>query len=453
MIARPYTKHIFLIGCAVLFLAGSLLLYRAIGSPSSHLDIDSIGYDRIATHFEQTTNLSDPHDLKSAPIQPIGYPLFLGLIYKTLGHDYAYIVIIQLCIMLLVGFGILKIAQQLFNADVALLSIFLCLITLGFYVYPQLLLAEVLCLFFFMAFFERFLFFLKTGNRTSLWLAGFLLGISVLIKPMALLYIFFLIPLLLFYKKNTDKPMRNCLILLISFYTPIISYMTYNYYRYDTFALAPMTELNIYQCFLSKVIAHVEHVPVQQVLENQLAFKGSHSFDSSGWNDAKALFNTYATQNPWACVRVWGTNVAKTLVGLYATQLKLLLNPALKGGDHSFFKVSGTIPQRMIAYITQGTSSKTVLMIAYFEAIWSIIRWLLVLIAFFILFKKKQFMLCWLFGSFILQSALVTGMDGCCRYRIMFEPFLVILAALTIISVYQWIKHKHTHFVCERYNE
>ncbi|MDR3551344.1 MAG: hypothetical protein P4L31_08065, partial [Candidatus Babeliales bacterium] len=339
---------------------------------------------------------------------------------------------------------------QLFNANVALLSIMLCLITLGFYVYPQLLLAEVFWLFLIMAFFERFVSFLKTGASSSLWLAGLLLGISVLIKPMALLYIFFLIPVLLFYKKNNTKPIQNCLILIISFYLPIISYMSYNYYRYNTFALAPMTELNIYQCFLSKVIAHVDRVPVQHVLENQLAFKGAHSFDSSGWNDAKALFYTYAIAHPWACVRVWGTNVVKTLVGLYSTQLKLLLNPSIKGGDHSFFKVSGTIPQRISGYITQGTSSKTVQIIAALETLWSIIRWLLVLIAFFILLKKKQYMLCWLFGSFIAQSAFVTGMDGCCRYRIMFEPFLVILTAVSIMSIYKWIKHKHTSFVCER---
>jgi len=337
MIAHKYANHIFLGGCAAIFLACSLLLYRAISSPSSHLDIDSIGYDRIATHFEHTMNLSDPRDLASAPIQPVGYPLFLGLIYSTLGHHYAQVVIIQLAIMLLIGLLQFTIALQLFNRSIALLSVVLCLVSLGFFVYPQLLLAEILCLFFILAFFERFLFFLKSGHTASLWHAGLLLGISVLIKPMALLYIFCLVPVLLFHTTKNSSKIKNCLLLLISFYSPIINYMTYNYYRYDTFALAPMTELNIYQCFLSKVIAHVEHVPVERVLNEQLAFKGAHSFDSAGWSDAKALFFKYIQAHPWACVRVWCTNVAKTFVGLYSTQLKLLLNPSIKGGDHSFF--------------------------------------------------------------------------------------------------------------------
>ena len=165
--------------------------------------------------------------------------------------------------------------------------------------------------------------------------------------------------------------------------------MAYNYYRYDRFALAPMTELNMYQCFLSKVIAHVDGIPVQQVLDNQLAFKGAHAFDSAGWDDAKILFFQYIKQHPWACVRVWLTNVAKTLVGLYSTQLKVLLEPSIKGGDHSFFKISGTVYERAVAYIMQGTTSTMIKVLSLLEAVWSVIRWMLVAIAFFILLEKN----------------------------------------------------------------
>jgi len=108
------------------------------------------------------------------------------------------------------------------------------------------------------------------------------------------------------------------------------------------------------------------------------------------------------------------------------------------------------MPQRLMAYITQGTTSPTVQILALFEALWSIIRWMLVIIAFFFLFKNKQYLICWLFGSFIAQSAFVTGMDGCCRYRIMFEPLLIILAAVGMIIIYQWITNKRLSGVYER---
>jgi len=440
MIAQKYKNQFFLGGCAILFLACSLLLYHAVPNASSHLDIDSVGYDIIATHFADTHNLSDPRDMASAPIQPVGYPLFLGLIYASAGHDYAYVVFAQLLVLLMAGWILCAIAQQLFNRAVALLSVALCLVTLGFFIYPQFLLAEVLCLFFILGFFERFLSFMRTGLTNQLWQAGLPLGISVLVKPMALLYIFCLLPVLIFYKHKKYKWVHACLILTISFYAPIISYMSYNYYRYNRFALAPMTELNMYQCFLSKVIAHVDGVPVQQVLDNQLAFKGAHTFDSAGWDGAKKLFFKYVRQHPLACVRVWLTNVTKTLVGLYSTQLKVLLEPSIKGGDHSFFKISGTYYERAMGYIMQGTTSAVVKTLSFFEVVWSIIRWMLVFIAFFVLLSRKYYMICWLFGSFIAQSAFVTGMDGCCRYRIMFEPLLIILAAVGIVVILAWIE-------------
>ena len=57
-------------------------------------------------------------------------------------------------------------------------------------------------LIFYPRFFERFLSFLNTGFSWQLWQAGFLLGISVLVKPMALLYFFCLLPVLIFYKQK-----------------------------------------------------------------------------------------------------------------------------------------------------------------------------------------------------------------------------------------------------------
>ena len=71
MIAQKYTSQIFLAVCATLFLVCSLVLYRAVPSASSHLDIDSVGYDIIATHFEEARNVSDPRNMASIPFSQL----------------------------------------------------------------------------------------------------------------------------------------------------------------------------------------------------------------------------------------------------------------------------------------------------------------------------------------------------------------------------------------------
>lgn len=444
VMAPDKKKGFLFVFAALLFLSLSGLLYYAAPHVQSHFDRDSAGYDRIARNFAATGHLADPGVRGGIPIQPIGYPLLLGVLYKVFGPDVRPVIFLQVLLTLVCIGLIFLIAGRLFGSQVAYIALFLSATNLGFLIYAQLLLAETVMLTFLLLFFERLTAFMREQKIMQLLQAGLVLGFSILIKPMALLFIFLLLPFIWFCPCRTAAVWRKlkCVsMLLISFYVPLVGYMAYNYHQYGYFRYAPMTSLNIYQCYLSKVIAAVDHVPVEPVRTQTLAFTGAHGFDEAGWDTGRQLFAVYAHKQPLMFAKVWAINVLKTIFGLYVTQLKLFLNPVLVGGSHSFFKISGTLCDRCVTYIVGGSPNSFVARVAIFEFFWNLVRWLLVLCALVLLVRRRSWCLLYLFGAYTFQCAFVTGIDGCCRYRMTFEPILIMLAAIGIYALYcYWSK-------------
>ena len=174
---------------------------------------------------------------------------------------------------------------------------------------------------------------------------------------------------------------------------------------------------------------------MQEVVDTQLKFTAVNSFDPAGWEQARTLFYRYVQEHPITFVYIWLENVVKTLCGLFTTQLKLLIEPHMHGGDCSFFAQRNGILDAMIAYIQGGITHWWLLCIAYVEAIWSFIRVALVMLGLWFLWTEKKYGLVGIFVVCIMLLSLITGMDGCCRYRITFEPILIMITAYAIVRL------------------
>lgn len=423
-------KESFIFVLAYIFFATSLYFY--VPKPQGHYDIDSYGYDLIAWHFSQTGTLTDPNSIDSAPIQPVGYPFVMGVLFSLFGHTVIPIIVLQIFLMSCALLLLIYIASTFFNKTIAVLTAFCFLCTVGSYVYPQLILAETLLLVVLLLFVERYLTFLKTHDSSTLCLAGLYLGISMLIKPIAMLFIVCL-SIFTFFAMRRFK-IKNVLLLLFSFFLPLTMYMTRNYMQYGYFAFAPTAELNVYQILLAKVIGSVEQKDPQEIIETKLRFAGKNSLDSQGWQPAKKLFYAYAQKYPCTFIRIWFVNVCKTWFGLYSTQLKRLIEPELHKTAHSFFVQSGSLVQRIHNYIIGGTSHTWIEHVAWFEFLWSIIRLLLAIVGLYVVFKMNS-LIGWFFVVMILSLSFPTGIDGCCRYRIVFEPILMLLTSVGIWKI------------------
>ena len=420
------------------FLFISALLWHVV-PPAGHFDVDSYGYDSIAAYFAQTGDLTDPHQPESAPIQPVGYPFIVGVFYKIFGRDVRPILIAQILLMCVALFLLMRIAQNFGGKKCACITGLFFLLSPGCYIYPQLLLAETFLVVLLLFMLERYLLFLRTGNMHLLMIIGVCAGISMLIKPVVMLLMVALLGItwcaVRAQKKSMKHAMLCMLVLFGTFALPVLVYVARNYVRYGHAAFAPMMPLNIYQVFLAKVMGALTHKDPQEFIESELRFQGAHSFDYAGWDHARDLFAQHVKAYPFLCIKIWCINVIKTWCGLYVTQLKKMIEPDGSLVGHSFFVQSGTCREKITAYIAGGTSLDWIVALGWYECIWSILRLLLASFGMYLIFKKDT-RLGWLFLSVCISLSVPTGIDGCCRYRIIFEAVLILLSAIGFLEMF-----------------
>ncbi|MBU1007694.1 glycosyltransferase family 39 protein [Candidatus Dependentiae bacterium] len=429
-----------------IFLLISLALYLNVSTEKPHRDLDSGGYEEKALLFYKTGSLAPVHT-KTPPLvqQPLGYPLFMGIIYKTFGTQDIFLIWAQILLTLLSALILFFATRHLFGNTTALIAhAFFCL-NIGYITFAQFILAEALLAFFLMLFFERFSYFIKTKKKYSLGLAGLALGSSSLIKPAALYYflplLLILIPFVFTLKRFSAIKKAFFLALFTScFFVPVKSYQLYNYLTYGIANFGALGNYNLYVWFWSKV-ATDQQTPETTSHRNKIFSQEKQSrtsmitgnpLQSESWDRLGQAFWKSARENPSLFIKTWIREMIKTYAGLYSTNLKVLVENKTKGGDVSFFYNKGSFPNKIYHYITQGTDSTIIKATSFLETIWNILRYILVLFALLWLLIKEKWFLLSFFTSYIFYFSLVTGFDGCARYRTMFEFLLITLASLGI---------------------
>lgn len=268
--------------------------------------------------------------------------------------------------------------------------------------------------------------------------AGFFLGLSILVKPVAIFFIVVPVLLIFFNKKlNLIYKIKNIVYFIFIFSIPISGYVIFNYNKYNILSINPAGYENIYRYFLPRVLAQKNRWTLQQ----SEILVDSYVKDSSDTNikyskELKNLFISTCLSCPITCLYVWFYNVIKTYFGLYTTELKVLFNHNLRGGSCSYFKMSGNIFDKIISYVTFGTNSKIVKMVGFWEIFYLILQYILTFFAFYYLWQNRQYSILFLLFGFIIYFALITGHDGFGRYRMVLEPVLIILNSIGMFQIY-----------------
>ncbi|MBD3231378.1 phospholipid carrier-dependent glycosyltransferase [Candidatus Dependentiae bacterium] len=412
------------------FIFFSFLLYKNVSFINSHQDIDSKAYLNNAITFHKYNNFVQSGQALDIPYYSMGYAFFIGILYKIFGINNWVLIFVQILLALLTGFLIFRIANYLFDKNTAIISFILFSINLGFLVFSQFILTEILLSFFLVLFLERFVLFLRTNLILYLIESAFCLGLSIAIKPAALYFIFFIILFLLVFAKNRIK---SVIIFSLFFYLPILGYMSFNKITYNQFVVGALGNENLYFYFLPKVLACKNNSSIKKELLHIQSLLNGNKLESKSWKKINQLWMQTLKQNPFLCFKIWLLNVLKTFLGLFTTNLKVLVEPTTKGGDVSFFKTKGDFLCRIMTYISAGTCSCIVRVVGFFELVWNVLRYLFCLIAFGSLILNKRWEVFFLLSFFIFYFAFITGHDGCARFRMMFEFILIILAARGII--------------------
>ncbi|MFH1253942.1 MAG: glycosyltransferase family 39 protein [bacterium] len=411
---------------SVIFLNLSLILFLQIHPTNFHCDIDSKAYIEKATFLYEKNSLAPIPTQTQLPYYTLGYPVIMGIIFKIFSPQIECVVLIQILLTLLSAFLIFVTTRRLFNEAVGTIAFALTCINIGFLTFSQFILTESFLALFLILFFERFTGYLYDKNLKSLCGAGIALGISILIKPAALYYPILLLPLI-YYTAPSDKKINFSASFLLLFATPIFAYMLHNKIVFDQFKIGNLDSVNVYFWFYPNVLAQ-KYGTSSDTERLKLQFIAGHNNFNIEY--IKMMFKQDFLENPILFVYVWIKNVIKTFLGLFTTNLKVLVEPNVHGGDISFFKMHGTVFQKALLYIESGASSNWLKSIGFYEAIWSIIRYLLCFFAFLTIFSNKRYTFLYFIGSYIFYFSIITGHDGCARFRMMFEFVLIILASM-----------------------
>jgi 4-amino-4-deoxy-L-arabinose transferase-like glycosyltransferase len=415
-------------------------LYQLTPNQESHLEIDSHGYERTATYFAATSQLTDPATPNCHPVQTLAYPLFLGMIYKIFGHSYAWVVMMQLLLAVLCGLLIFYATQQIAGLIAAFFALFFWATDFGFLIYVQFLLTEMLLVTFLTAFMYQLILVWRTKDIRHVLSSGFLLGFSVVVKPAG---IFFIIPLagifLLFLSAPFAQRMIKTGLLIAAFAAPIAGYMIHNKVRFGHFTIAPMANEILYRYFTAKVQAQIEGTNYEDILVQRQWCTTEDLLDDTGWESSRTFLHNALWQHPFVILKLWFSNVIKTWFGLFSTQWKVLLDSTIRGGDCSFFKMSGhSFMLRLYQYITC-SSLWWLSIISLLEALCLLLKYCLVSLGLWQLWRDKKHFILSFCAIYFSYFTLVTGHDGCCRYRMMIEPLLIITSAIgmhTLLKLY-----------------
>ncbi|MBU4269741.1 glycosyltransferase family 39 protein [Candidatus Dependentiae bacterium] len=439
-------KSVYLLAFSIIFLFFSKSLYdyvRLTNFVDPFQDIDSKGYIYNAEKFYKHNSFFIKNIDETAPYFSLGYPLFLGVAYKIFKPESNIVIWLQILLSLFTCFLIFHIAKIIWGVNVGIIAFALSAVNIGFITFSNFILTETLLTFLLTSFIYFFVLFLYKSDIKKLIISGLILGLSIFIKPAALYFVFPII-IVLFFANNYK--IKNILLFCLSFYLPVFSYAYFNKIVYKSFSVSTLKNESLYFYLYPKAMAVINKTSESIEQKNVSNLLTGSKIDSTSWNLISNNFKRDFDNNKLVFVKIWLKNVAKTFLGLYSTNLKVLINSNINRKDLSFFKKTGSLFDRAKKYIMSGTNLFYIQIIAFAESIWSLLRLILILISLIFVFKKRDFKLFFFLFFYIFYFAFISGHDGCARFRMMFEPVLIILAAQGLYMIYFRLRYKSCPF-------
>lgn len=194
---------------------------------------DALVYDGLGKDIMRwgifTSEMLQKFPLKDHPI----YPIFLGIIYSVFGRDLFYVLVFQALIGALASVFVYLISREFFDSTVALISGTIAACYPVFIKLSNMLLSEGLYVFLFILSIWLIIKYMKSMKLYFLALSAIFLGLTILTRSVAILFIFLLIPYLFFYQRNKIKLKQNIFNLVLFFLIFVCSILPWsirNYY-------------------------------------------------------------------------------------------------------------------------------------------------------------------------------------------------------------------------------
>jgi len=437
---RP-SRRVLPIFFLALILRGGAFFYT-FNQPEVALQPDSTMYISLARGLAENGSLSYPESPSrlSADRTP-GYPFFLALCLSLAGGSHLAVSLAQVLLDSLSCVLVFFIAERLWQGS-GLLSGILASLNLGMITYSHFILNDSLFLFVFLWFLIGLVTYLREpGWKGSVFL-GVVLGAATMIRPVTMYLPIVLIPmlvvaLLIKHDQHLLLAVAKALMIGIMFVVCLAPWMMRNHSHYGRWSLTAQSGEHLLQYIVpftwqySKGLPFIEGMKQtsdafkEKAAKADLNAKKANPFEVSDFQVKMAM--DYLREEPkTAIAKAWVFGMAKNLFAPSIIDFSYLLNIER---SHFFYTEGGTTLERAWNFVKgmKGwfawavIGSLLVLGLSRILQIWGAMQ----------LMKRKNwegFFLLLIIGYFLL----VSGPVGYAKYRLPFEPILIIFLAIGI---------------------
>jgi hypothetical protein len=424
----------------MLFVAGlavrAAVFYCYLSRDANYWQIDSATYHLVGTSFADGKGIALPNGTPHFYRVP-GYSVYLGLFYKFFGVSPLAPLWGQIFLAAFIPLLIFMLALAMFPSRrrLAMLAGSYSTVHLGLVLYSGFMMTESLFLFFFLGF--LLFLFSYTKNTKMLAVAGFLLGIASLIRPVGHYVVVLAIICLLLQKGLLAERVRNGALLFCGWLIPVAMWLARNYLLVGHIFFHTLPGGHFLHLSASRVVMYAENITYQQA-RIKVAAEASRAIRLQQRTNKKALSEiercnvmeriavNHFKKHPLISMRVWLTDMFRASFSLYSAEVLYL---ASGRQEIDYFAKDRTIVDMIHRYLFPETDSLPVKALVWLE----ILLYALILFGFALglhrLFTadSQADKTIWLVGmSFMALFIVISLAGGYARMRLPIEPLIII---------------------------
>ena len=317
-----------------------LIFSFSFGHEERYLSNDSQSYHSTALAWVQTGSFSVDIDHIDIPetIRTPGYPLFLGMIYKTFGEGYASVIIFQIVLSILSIYLIYLIGAMLFGESTGYLVALIYAIDPVTIAMSYKILSETLFLFFLILFiFTGILWLDNPRSKLFPLVLGIIIGLLTLIRPITYyLPPFFIIGVIGWYY-SSKYPFRIWFNQILIFIIPIFLIVGGWQYRNAIYAnnssLSQITGINLLYFRAAAIIADKDNLTFDQARESLLGDGIKNPWTYANMHPEKNIDKEWQNKG----IKILTANPLLSLKMMFKGTLAILFGP----GDGYLSKIIG----------------------------------------------------------------------------------------------------------------
>jgi len=380
-----------------------------------------------------------------------GYPLFLYLTSLIFGDFQLGVIFVQILLDSLTCVIIFYLSEMV-RRGTGYISGYLASLNLGMITYSHFILSDTLFLFVFSLASLAFFRVCADPQWKWFWTVGLGLGASTIVRPVGmylplLFIVFYFLSCLRVGKGNVRSALARSMVIAVLYIFILSPWMFYVHSMYGRFALTAQAGEHLLQYVVPSVMQHSRGIPLREgmnIVEEDfrqraslagMTPQGMNPFDVSEFQTGMAV--EYLRSEPKSAIlKAWMVGAAKNLFSPAIIDLTYLLRierphffnmegrTSLDRAWNFIGSMRGWFGWMVIGAMAILTLSRTVQLWGFIQAVRT---------------KRRDALLLLLIIGYFL---LVSGPVGYAKYRLPFEPFLIVLLAIGCQDLYERIHRK-----------